>query len=125
MLFQSAGRSAKRATNANPSLTRISVPIEHAEAVQQLLWWLWLAAVVEVTRTQYDGFCRKVAEAAYTSDNKLAKWTTYALDKTLNTTDANGIVPNAESYRLVSTSSDGAQKWLRKTEQLNKWKLWA
>ena len=93
--------------NSNP--TRICVPIEHAEAVQQLLWLLWLAALIEVTRSHHDGFCRKVAEAAYTNDNKLAKWTSYALDKTANTTDANGIVSAAESYRLVSTSSDGAQ----------------
>jgi RHS repeat-associated protein len=49
----------------------------------------------------YDGFCRKVAEAAYTSDNKLVKWTTFALDQT-------GLA-GGESYRLVTTGSDGGQ----------------
>ena len=56
----------------------------------------------------YDGFCRKVAEAAYTSDNKLVKWSTFSLDTVAEPT-TNGRDATKESYRLVTTSSDGAQ----------------
>jgi RHS repeat-associated protein len=51
--------------------------------------------------TTYDGFCRKVSEAAFTNDAKVAKWTTFVLN--------NSGLAAGESYRLITSSSDGAQ----------------
>ena len=47
--------------------------------------------------TDYDGFCRKVRESAYTNDSKLAKQTTF----TLTSVNSNG-----EVYALETRSAD-------------------
>jgi len=59
--------------------------------------------------TEYDGFCRKVRETAWTSDGSRAKQTTFALDNVDTGSNPNGRNAAAESYRLVTTNSDGGQ----------------
>ena len=59
------GPPATRTPNFNPSLNRISVPIEHAEAAQQLLWWLWLAALTQVTATRSETQATNVSQVRH------------------------------------------------------------